>query len=229
MRITFLIPFCCLAFSAQGSAANVALNISSGYLFGSSGTTAEDRLSVTTLCVLVADLDGNGFDPVLAGGSWVGGGDMLIEVSDSEYSDVTLGFDLTTATVGEPGLLSRTLSIDLAQFGSRTTSVPIALRWFPTLAAATTNLLTSSPTVGTPYGELSRAVPVYSGTSAWAFSLAGGAIFDLDPLATPDFGGIDSPESGMASFTVVPVPEPSSIFAVLSGLTLLLVRRRATP
>lgn len=224
MKIAFLISLCSLAFLAHGSAATVSLNISSGYFFDASGTAVEDRLFVTTLCVLVADLDGNGFDPVSADGSWAGGGDMLIEVSDSEYPGTTLGFDLTAATVGDPGFLSRTLVIDLAQFGSRTMPVPIALRWFPTLNAATTDLVASSPNFGRPYGEFSRAVPIYQGTSAWIVNLAGGATIDLDPLATREFGGTDSRESGAASLTVV--PEPSSLLAALFGLTLLLGRRR---
>lgn len=223
-RKYLLIPICCLVSASAISAASVSLNLTSGYLYGSLGTAEEQRLPAGTLFVLVADLDGNGFDPIVTNGAWVGGADLLIEVSDSEYNSGTFGFDLTAGAFPENGFLSRTLSIDLGQFGSRTEPVPIALRWFPTLAAATTNFLTTSPELGTSYGELSRAIPVYPGMDAWVIDLSGGAILDLDPLATSDFGGIDSPESAMATFTVI--PEPSTIVATLSGLVLLTLRRR---
>ncbi len=226
-RKYLLFPICFLACSSISSAASVSLNLTSGYLFGALGTAEEHRLPAGTLFVLVADLDGNGFDPIVTNGSWVGGADALIEVSDSEYSSGTFGFDLTASEFPENGFLSRTLSIDLDQFGSRVAPVPIALRWFPTLTAATTDLLTTAPELGTSYGELSRATPVYPSMDAWIIDLSGGAILDLDPLATPDFGGIDSPESAMASFSVI--PEPSSILVALSGLALLTLRRKMTP
>lgn len=223
-RNPLLLPICCLAFASVSSAASVSLNISSGYLFGAGGTAVEHRLSAGAVCFLVADLDGNGFDPVAGNTSWVGGADVLVEVSDSEYAGGTFDFDLTSGTVPEDGFLSRTLNIDLAQFGARIDPVPIALRWFPTLSAATTDLLVDSPNFGIPYGEFSRTIPAYVGTSAWVIDLSGGAILDLDPLATPDFGGVDSLESAVASLTVV--PEPSSILVALSGFALLLWRRR---
>lgn len=225
-RKYLLLPICCLACASVSSAASVSLNLTSGYLYGALGTAEEHRLQSGALFVLVADMDGNGFDPIVTNGSWVGGADILIEVSDIEYSGGTFGFDLTADAAPENGFLSRTLSIDLTQFGTRTEPVPIAIRWFPTLLAATTDLLTTSPDIGTPYGELSRAIPIYPGMDAWFIDLSGGAILDLDPLATTDFGGLDSPESAMASFSVI--PEPSTFVVTLTGLAVLMVRRRMT-
>lgn len=221
---SLLLFSCCLAFASEASAATVRLDITSGYLFGASGIGEGDRLPNASLCVLVADLDGDGFDPIITNGSWVGGDDLLVRVSDKdEYPVGAFGFDLT-ADAYDAGVLSRSLVIDLAQFGARSNPVPVALRWFPTLAAATTDLLASSPAFGTPYGQLSRAVPRYSNTDAWVIDLTGGASFALDPLVTTDQGGSDSPLLAMASLTVV--PEPSSIVAALSGMALLLLRRR---
>jgi len=220
LRSLFVVPSVFAAGVVSLEAASISLNISSGFLFGSAGVTVADRLPVSTLCVLVADMDGNGFDPVPAG-AFVGGGDQLITITDLEH-DVSLGgtraFDLSAAGGGTPGFFSRTINIDLAQFGVRTEAVPVALRWFPTLSAVS-DFTPMMSLQGTPYGEFSRAVPAYPNTDSWILQLNGGAIFDLDPLATSEFGGNDAEALAMATYVVVPEPGVAglAVLGVVAG------------
>jgi hypothetical protein len=44
-------------------------------------------------------------------------------------------------------------------------------------------------------GEFSRGVPDYPNTDGWEVPMTGGAIFELDRLATSEFGGIDAEAS----------------------------------
>jgi hypothetical protein len=46
-----------------------------------------------------------------------------------------------------------------------------------------------------PEGEFSRAVQVCPNTDGWEVPMTGGAIFDLDRLATSEFGGIEAEAS----------------------------------
>lgn len=218
-----LIPAVLAAGARSVEAASISLNISSGFLYGSGGITVADRLPVSTLCVLVADMDGNGFDPVPEG-AWVGGGDMLVTVTDLEHdasAGGTKAFDLTAGT-GTPGFFSRTLNVDLGQFGGRVEPVAVALRWFPTILAGV-DLSVVTPAQGVAYGEFSRAVPVYSGTNEWLVPMTGGAIFDLDPLATSGFGGVDGDAEAMATLVVIPEPGVASLAAM--GVMVVLRRR----
>ncbi len=197
-------------------AATIVVNIGSGYLFDAAGTSEANRLPVDTLCLLVADMDGDGFDPLTDAG-WVAGDDRLITIFDSEFpSPGSRGFDLAAAQT-EPGFFSRSLGIDLAQFAAYSTPLPFALRWFPTYRAATTNLNGAPPPADTPYGEFSRAVPRYSGTEGWFIPVSGGENFTVDPFATSDFGGTDLPENGRATHSVIIVPEPSVTLSILLG------------
>ncbi len=210
-----MIPAVLVAGVGSLEAASISLNISSGFLYGSGGITMADRLPVSTLCVLVADVDGNGFDPVPAG-AWVGGGDVLVTVSDMEY-DVSAGgtkaFDLTAGSSGTAGFFSRTLNVGLGQFGGRVEPVAVALRWFPAVLAGV-DMSVVTPAQGMAYGEFSRGVPIYPGTDAWVIPMTGGAIFDLDPLATSGFGGIDGDVSAMATLAVIPEPGVASLAAM---------------
>lgn len=198
-------------------AGTMTVNISCGYLFDAAGISALNRLPADTLCVLVADLAGDGFDPPLTG--WVADDDLLVVVSDSEFpasAGGTRAFDLAAGTT-EPGLFSRSLVIDPAQFPGRTQPLPVALRWFPGYKAGTTDVTLSGPAAGSAYGEFSRAVPLYpeTGSVPWALPLPGGENVTLDPFATPEFSGIDSRDQGRASRTTG-IPEGSAP----AGLTL---------
>lgn len=196
-----------LVWGVEGArGATAVLNVSCGYLLDEAGTSATDRVGEGTLCVLVADLAGDGFDA--PGTGWVAGDDVLVVVSDSEFPATlpgggTRGFDLASG-VTEPGLFSRSLVVDLSQFSGRTAPVPVALRWFPGLKAAEVQVAAAGggPPVGTAYGEFSRAVPLYpeSGSAAWVIPLGGGGEnVTLDPLATPELGGKDAASLGSAS------------------------------
>lgn len=185
-------------------ASGMVVNLSCGYLHGESGTGVTDRLHPGTLCVLVADLDGDGFDP--PSGGWVSGDDVLVRVSDAEYlqsAGGTLGFDLASGTT-EAGLFSRSLRIDFAQFGSRTAPVPLTLRWFPRHRAAEVNVSSMAPAEGTPFGEFRRAVPLYpeAGTVSWLLPLQAGANVTLDPFATAEFGGVDAVVGGTSRWVI---------------------------
>jgi hypothetical protein len=218
-----VIPAVLAAGAGSLEAASISLNISSGFLYGSGGITVADRLPVSTLCVLVADLDGNGFDPVPAG-AWVGGGDVLVAITDLEYdasAGGTRAFDLTSGSSGTAGFFSRTLNVDLGQFGGRVEPVAVALRWFPAILAGV-DLNVVTPVQGMAYGEFSRAVPVYPNTDGWLVPMTGGAIFDLDPLATSGLGGIDGDVAAMATMAVIPEPGLAS----LAAMGLLAVWRR---
>jgi len=192
--------------ASPAAASSMVVNLSCGYLYGEGGTGAPDRLHPGTLCVLVADLDGDGFDPPATG--WVSGDDVLVRVSDSEYPQAaggTLGFDLASGST-EPGLFSRSLRIDFAQFGGRTAAVPLALRWFPRYRATDVNVSTATPAEGTPFGEFRRAIPLYpeAGTVSWLLPLQAGANVTLDPFATAEFGGIDAATGGTARWLISP-------------------------
>lgn len=192
--------------ASPAAASSMVVNLSCGYLYGEGGTGAPDRLHPGTLCVLVADLDGDGFDPPATG--WVSGDDVLVRVSDSEYPQAaggTLGFDLASGST-EPGLFSRSLRIDFAQFGGRTAAVPLTLRWFPRYRATDVNVSTATPAEGTPFGEFRRAIPLYpeAGTVSWLLPLQAGANVTLDPFATAEFGGIDAATGGTARWLISP-------------------------
>ncbi|MDB6134256.1 MAG: hypothetical protein JWM59_2499 [Verrucomicrobiales bacterium] len=189
------------ALAAPLSAGTVAVNLGAGWLFDAGGTGASNRLPVDTLCVLVADPAEDGFDPPVS--DWVADDDVLVVVSDSEFpasSGGTRGFDLASG-VTEPGLLSRSLIIDPAQFSGRTAPVPVALRWFPGYKAGAVDVTATGPAAGSAYGEFTRSVPVNpgAGTVGWLIPMDGGQTITLDPLAMPDFSGVDPPELGRAS------------------------------
>ena len=192
-------------------AASMVVNVSCGYLYGAGGTAPADRLDPGTLCVLVADIGGDGFDPPARG--WVADDDIVLTVFDGEYplaAGGTKGFDLASGGT-EPGLFSRSLGIDLAQFGGRTAPLPVALRWFPGYRAAGVNVVTDVPLPGTVYGEFRRLVPMYpeAGTSGWTLPMRAGVNVTLDPIATAEFGGVDGP--AVAAWVISPVIQPSGL------------------
>jgi hypothetical protein len=192
-------------------AASMVVNVSCGYLYGAGGTSPVDRLDPGTLCVLVADIGGDGFDPPATG--WVADDDIVLTVFDEEYplaTGGTKGFDLASGGT-EPGLFSRSLGIDLAQFGGRTAPLPVALRWFPGYRAAGVNVAKDVPVPGTVYGEFRRLVPMYpeAGTSGWTLPIRAGVNVTLDPIATAEFGGVDAP--AVAAWVISPVIQPSGL------------------
>lgn len=197
----------CLAVYIAGfshaRANSVTINLDSANLYDSIGTSTGNRVPPGTLCILVADWDGDGFDP--ADGDWVSGDDRLITVFDSEFplaSGGTKGFDLASGST-DAGFFSRTLGIELSQFLGRSTPLRIALRWFPGISAAGVNLTTSKPKAGAPYGEFFRNSPIYLGTIGWSLAMSAGSIWTLDPLVTAEAGGLDPTVSGMALWRVL--------------------------
>lgn len=207
----------------------ITLNITLGNLYDSSGTSVANRVPPDALCVLVADWNGDGFDP--ADGDWVSGDDRLITVFDSEFplaNGGTQGFDLASGST-VAGILNRALGIDLAQFGGRTASLPVALRWFPTIRAASVSLPTSKPLAGTPYGEFSRITPLYSGTNGWLLVLTSSALLTLDPIFTTDLGGLDSPLDGMALWRVLSGTKAMESRIDLTGTGFARLRFRGAP
>jgi hypothetical protein len=197
---------CCLlglaGVAERLEAQSVVVNVSCGYLFDAAGTSPANRLAAGTLCVLVADLAGDGFDPLNA--DWVSGDDVLVTVSDPEYPAGTKGFDLAPGTT-EAGLFSRSLTIHPAQFAGRTQPVAVALRWFPAYRAAQVNLAADKPLTGTPYGEFSRVIPLYpaAGSVRWSLPMTAGGNLTFDPLATAEFGGVDPAGSALARWRVL--------------------------
>lgn len=212
-----------LAGTEVSRGATAVLNISCGYLLDDSGTAVADRVAVDALCVLVADLAGDGFDA--PGNGWVGDDDVLVVVSDSEYpvslaGGGTRAFDLASG-VTEAGFFTRSLVVDLTQFAGRSAPVPVALRWFPGLKAAAVEVTAGGPPAGTAYGEFSRMVPAYpeSGGTAWVIPMGGGGEnVTLDPLATAELGGTDAAVLGTASRRT----GTSGVGTPLSGLVLTL-------
>ncbi len=193
--------FTAFALSGPARGGTTVVNLGCGYLFDQSGTSATSRLPVDTLCVLVADMAGDGFDP--PGTDWVADDDVLVTVSDAEFpasAGGTRSFDLASG-VTEPGFFSRSLIINTALFPGRTQPVPVALRWFPGYKAGETDVTLTRPAAGSAYGDFTRAVPAYpeSGSTGWFLPVAEGENVTLDPFATPEFGGIDLPEQGRAS------------------------------
>ncbi|RYD34641.1 MAG: hypothetical protein EOP86_10495, partial [Verrucomicrobiaceae bacterium] len=162
--------------AAPLSAGTVTVNLGAGHLFDAGGTAVANRLPVDTLCVLVADPAGDGFD--LPTDGWVADDDVLVVVSDSEFpasSGGARGFDLASGLT-EPGLLSRSLIIDPAQFPGRTAPMPVALRWFPGYKAGAVDVTATGPAAGSAYGEFTRLVPVNpgAGTVGWLIPMDGG-------------------------------------------------------
>ncbi|MES2707073.1 MAG: hypothetical protein V4726_10775 [Verrucomicrobiota bacterium] len=218
MRTTSLLPGLLLAATISAApAASIALNISMGYLLDAGGASAANRLPADTLLMLVADMGGDGFDPVPAD-SWVGGTDIALMVYDSEFpaaSGGTRGFDLASGS-SESGLFSRTLLIDTAQFGDRTGNLTLALRWFPNYKG-NAGLPGTGPGAGASYGQFSRSSPLY-GLDSWTISLTPGASYTLDPFASPELGGTDPAAGSMANFTTVPEPSAAVLLLLFSGL-----------
>lgn len=192
-----------LAGLSHGYADSITVNLASVNLYDSIGTSSANRVSPSTLCILVADWDGDGFDP--PDGDWVSGDDRLITVFDAEFplaSGGTKGFDLASGGT-EAGFFTRSLGIELTQFSGRSAPLPIALRWFPGVSAASVNLTTSKPKPGSAYGEFFRKTPFYDGTIGWSLDISAGNIWTLDPLYTSDAGGQDPAVSGMAHWRVL--------------------------
>lgn len=207
-------------------AASTSLNISMGFLFDAAGTDPANRLPADTLFMLVADVGGDGFDPVPAN-SWVGGTDVALLVYDTEFTSAsggTRGFDLSSGA-SENGMFSRSLQLDPAQLGGTGGTVTLALRWFPGLKGDG-GLPGSGPGTGVAYGQFSRSISLY-GYDSWTVNLAPGASYTLDPFATSEFLGTDPASAGMANFLTVPVPEPSAAaLLLLSPVSVLGIRRR---
>lgn len=192
-------------FVGSACANTIQVNITCGYLYDGFGTTVTHRLPADTLCVLVADLAGDGFDPL--NGDWVSGDDLLVTVYDAEFpleNGGTKGFDLASGTT-EVGLFSRSLGINLAQFAGRNTPIPVALRWFLGARAAGVDLTNSKPVNGSPYGEYSRITPLYSssGSVGWSLPMSAGGTLNFDSFATSDFGGQDPAVNGMSNWRIL--------------------------
>ena len=206
----------------------IQVNVTCGYLYDSVGTNQMNRLPPNTLCILVADLDGDGFDP--PNGDWVSGDDMLVTVFDAEFPLGTQGFDLASGNT-EDGLFSRSLGIDLAQFTGRSTPVPVALRWFPGILAANVDLANSQPTTGSPYGEFFRTTPLYpsAGGVGWSLPMSAGVILNLDPFATTEFRGEDPAVNGMALWRVLVDGMPVDISLDLTNTRLARLSFRGSP
>jgi hypothetical protein len=201
----------------------VTLSIGLGYLHDAEGTGIEHRLAPDALCILVADINRDGFGPVSEAG-WATGGDVLVTVlgtgSQEGANQFSPGNDL------EPGFFSRNLTIDLDQFGSFSEPIPIALRWFPTLRAGDVDLDATPPNAGLPYGEFFRQTPRYAefGVEGWFLPASGGQSITLDPYATSEFMGTDDPEAGRA--TQRSVPEPSCALLLMAAALGITARRR---
>ena len=187
----------CLGLCPAGSA---VITIGCGFLCDAEGTGESNRLPVDTLCVLIADSNGDGFSPPLL--DWAEDDDVLVTVSDAEYPAANGGsrrFDLADGFT-EPGLLSRSLAVDLAQFEGRAAPVPVALRWFPAYRAGEVDIGSTRPAPGSVYGEFRRAVPLYphTGSVGWFLPMAAGLNVTLDPLAATGLGGVDPDSAGRA-------------------------------
>ncbi len=214
--------------SSHANSGSVVLNITIGDLFNAAGTSQSDLLPVNALCLLVADIDGNGFQPVTTQG-WATGDDKVVSVFDLQHPNGYEGFPLTSGSNPAPGLFSQSLQIDLSQFGAYSTPIPIELLWFADYQAATTDPKTTLPAAGASYGEFTRAIPKYTdfGTSPWVIPITSGGNYTLDPFATSDLEGSDPAALGVASFFVIPEPA-SGVLLGMAAVWLSTVRRRRT-
>lgn len=219
-------------FTVGSACANtIQVNIACGYLYDGFGVTPTHRLPPDTLCVLVADSAGDGFDPL--NGDWVSGDDLLVTVFDAEFPLTrggTKGFDLASGNT-ETGLFSRSLGIDLAQFKGRSTPLPVALRWFPGTLAANVNLTDTKPATGSPYGEFFRITPLYpsSGSVGWFLPMSAGVSLNFDPFATLEFEGQDPAVNGMANWRVLQDGRAMEPRLVLTGTGFARLSFRGAP
>lgn len=191
--------------AASCALATVTLNINIDGLRNAGGEFA----SYSSLVLLVADMDGNGFTAPVSGFSttasstW-GDDDRIVARFDGSIDEFD-GF-----------FASAVIAADLYA------SKAIALYWFPSLTLDNSSL-NAGVSYGTSVGTLSWIAPAVGGTLSYDF---------LGANSTGAYGtGVYTNAQMSANFTVAPIPEPSAAVA-LAGAAILGVaatrrRRRA--
>ncbi len=203
-----LISTLLLAAVAPLAHGTVTINIVGGDIFGSSTSTLAPN---STLMLVVADTDQNGFTSTInAGdsaqaGSFLGGSDDLIVFKTDASGD------------GSEGAFSIAAS-GLSLTGNWSAGDPVAIYWFPGLTSADTSLAGGSifnyfdNPVPTGYSP-SWVTPADSGSTTLVY------LTDSQGGSTPDADGV-------ASLTVVPEPATYAALAGVCFLGLALLRRR---
>lgn len=216
MRLAFaILASVCLAAPA---AADVQFNLTMGDLRTQNGSSllGTDRL------IQFVSLGPNGvFDPITVG-SWVGGDDVLVNLSfgSAEFPSAA-GFDLQEFDPmfpmdnGTPGQLIRVMTINGTALPQTTR---VGIRWFP--AFSVSDFYSGSITRPLePYGE-------YTDVS-WAFP-ADGQIVDLSMLTTSQGGTVPN-TAGFANFTAVPEGSPQWTGLLAAAIVGLAWRARRRP
>jgi len=208
--------------------AAVVITVSSARLNDQSGNTLANN-SLLQLINLGAD---GVFNPINIGdGSntglnrWVSGDDQVFDVTmnGADFAS-TRAFDLLVGTDGGDGVLSRVMDFTTAGFPD---GAKLGLRWFPGLLATNFDTITSANGLasGQRYGQFTRQTSPLNGGDIWVTTAADGN-YTFDPLITDNFSS-PGENNTLGNASLIVVPEPSSAFLALLGITSLLgVRRR---
>lgn len=220
---TFAALAALLASASIAAADTVSFTILAGKISGPNPGTA---INANAMLQLV-DLGSDGvFNPISEGG-WVGGDDTVITAPfapNGQNSDGWLSagsFDLSDGA-GVAGEINRIFSFLLGE--DIQTGDKVGIRWFPTLTA-NNDYASSTPILGTPYGQFTRQAAPRHGGSLWQIP-TGGALVSFDRYLTSDYTATnpDALELGSATFAVI--PEPATVALTLLGLGLACSTRR---
>lgn len=191
-----------------------------------------DAAPTSTLVMLIADINGDGIDPLIAGSIASGLGDMTSNglLLDGGGGDDLLLWRGDLSTNGTPGLLVEFATLSLGTYGGATWSASsggsnqLSLLWFPSLTQSSTTLAG-----GESYGIYSAATsPGDSTSSNWFTPSDGTTSHSLYAFTESSIFVGDTPDANLVADMTVAVPEPSQIAAVIGALALGLVvwRRR---
>ena len=189
-----LLALAALLLTAISSFATVTINFGAGDLYQSDGTTPIPFGSLLQIVVSTTD---NTFTAPTAGNFTGGSSDDVIWASFGTNDNAGSG----TFT----GQLVLTLS------GNITAGDQILLRWWPTLTTSST-----SPSPGDTFGQFrTDAQESFSSPGGWVVP-ADGQTITLNFL-TQNLGGAEPESAGRATFTVAPIPEPSTFALMIAG------------
>jgi hypothetical protein len=218
--MTRRILFCAASLLLAASPLNATISfLIDGDLLKDSGGGA---IAQSSLFMLVSSTTDGTFSPIIADsstavGSLLNTDDRILFRGDLLGNPNANGV-LQVATGG--------LSLNAGLLTNWTAGDPLALLWFPTLAAGSTTI-----PAGTTYGRYTNASAV-DGSDAWITPSDGTSDHNLlfytkDGVElSPGSGAANLAPAGNASLTVAAIPEPSRSMLGLIGLGVLALRRR---
>lgn len=214
--------------------ADIGIYINSGYFYDDAG-----GLFPNDGLLQLVNLGEDGISNPIVEGSWVGGDDMLIDLSythiDGSAGDFASsgGFDLWAHSGGPgyEGILDRFFNFSSAP-GILDEGDKVEIRWWADYTASDFHN-GATPQAGQSYGtgRLDEAVIDPHNNSAWIIPNESEPITILDPLLSPDLAALyalpPSPDfTGEPDKQVIPEPATASFLFGLAAVGFVLKQRR---